>query len=71
MTNVVSISERIKNKTHGNLEFMLCRKCNGAHDVTVGFAPVVLQDAKGILVVGMICVGCGEDVSFEYGRVVS
>lgn len=71
MGDVIDLKERIKKKLayDGETNFLICA-CQKDPDEGIGFYPVVLNDAKGILIVALVCPDCEEGVSVQFGRII-
>lgn len=68
---IVSLSKARsdKNASYGEVNFLVC-KCQADKQSPEGHIPVVTHDAKGTLLLSLICLACDNEISIEHGRLV-
>lgn len=69
--SVTSLTDRLaaKRAATGEQNFMFC-PCQQQADEPKGFYPVVVHDARGIILSSLVCMGCERPAFFNAGRML-
>ena len=73
MSEVVNLQDRLKAKyaATGEAQWLICPCQLGSPQGVSGMLPLACLDAKGPVVVALVCPDCETEISLVYGRPVS